>query len=197
MFEFLIYQGKTALLLAVFYMFYRLLLSKDTFHRLNRIVLIGTAVLSFILPCCVITLHKVVSLPAIPPESSVQESADIAAGNLVAEMTDPLWPYALCAIFVLGVMAVLLRSIISIVKVMGIIRSGERKELGNGVNLVIVQDNITPFSWMKYIVLSKDDYEGDCSQILVHEKAHIALKHSWDILLLDFISALQWFNPAI
>ena len=197
MIEFLIYQGKTALLLAVFYMFYRLLLSKDTFHRLNRIVLIGTAVLSFILPCCVITLHKVVSLPAIPPESSVQESADIAAGNLVAEMTEPLWPYALCAIFVLGVMAVLLRSIISIVKVMGIIRSGQHKVLDSGEILVMTQENIPPFSWMKYIVLSKDDYEGDCSQILVHEKAHIALKHSWDILLLDFISALQWFNPAI
>ena len=168
--EFLIYQGKTAVLLAAFYMFYRLLLSKETFHRLNRTVLLGTAALSFILPFCVITLHKVVSLPAIPPESSVQESADIAAGNLVAEMTDPLWPYALCAIFVLGVMAVLLRSIISIVKVMGIIRSGERKELGNGVNLVIVQDNITPFSWMKYIVLSKDDMRVSAPRYLCTKK---------------------------
>ena len=41
--EFLIYQGKTAVILAVFYMFYRLLLSKDTFHRFNRIILLGTA----------------------------------------------------------------------------------------------------------------------------------------------------------
>ena len=48
--DFLIYQGKAAVALAVFYMFYRLLLSKETFHRFNRIVLLGTAALSFILP---------------------------------------------------------------------------------------------------------------------------------------------------
>ena len=48
--EFLIYQGKAAIALAVFYMFYRLLLSKETFHRFNRIVLLGTAALSFVLP---------------------------------------------------------------------------------------------------------------------------------------------------
>ena len=47
--EFLIYQGKAAIALAVFYMFYRLLLSKETFHRFNRIVLLGTATLSFVL----------------------------------------------------------------------------------------------------------------------------------------------------
>ena len=61
--EFIIYQGKTAIALAVFYIFYRLMLSKDTFHRFNRIVLLGTAALSFILPLCVITVKTVVTLP--------------------------------------------------------------------------------------------------------------------------------------
>lgn len=54
--EFLIYQGKTAVILGVFYMFYRLLLSKETFHRFNRIVLLGTAALSFVLPLVGISL---------------------------------------------------------------------------------------------------------------------------------------------
>jgi len=50
---------------------------------------------------------------------------------------------------------------------------------------------------MKYIVISREDYESGYSQILTHEKAHIALRHSWDILFVDMITALQWFNPAI
>ena len=195
--EFLIYQGKTAVLLAAFYMFYRLLLSKETFHRLNRTVLLGTAVLSFILPFCVITIHKVVSFPAAQQEFQMNESADMAAGTISIESAQPLWPYVVCTIFVLGALVVLSSTVISIIKVMGIVRNGEQKVMDSGEILVMTQENIPPFSWMKYIVLSKDDYEGDCSQILVHEKAHIALKHSWDILLLDFISALQWFNPAI
>ena len=54
----LIYEGKVAVALAVFYMFYRLLLKKETFHRLNRVVLVGMVVASFLLPLCVITIHK-------------------------------------------------------------------------------------------------------------------------------------------
>ena len=60
MMEFLAYDLKVAVLIAVFYMFYRLLLSHETFHRVNRIVLLATAVASFVLPFCIITLHKTV-----------------------------------------------------------------------------------------------------------------------------------------
>ena len=61
---FLIYQVKVAVALAVFYIFYRLLLSKESLHRLNRFVLLGTAALSFILPLCIITVNKTVILPS-------------------------------------------------------------------------------------------------------------------------------------
>ena len=58
MMDFLIYDGKVAIALLVFYLFYRFLLKKETFHRFNRVVLVGTAVLSFLLPLCIITIHK-------------------------------------------------------------------------------------------------------------------------------------------
>ena len=61
--DFLIYDLKVAALIAVFYMFYRLLLSRETFHRLNRMVLLTTAAASFVLPLCIITLHKTVLMP--------------------------------------------------------------------------------------------------------------------------------------
>ena len=80
---------------------------------------------------------------------------------------------------------------------MRIIRNGESSKLESGETLVITDRDTVPFSWMKYIVLSREDYEGGHTQILTHEKAHISLKHSWDIIFLDFITALQWFNPAI
>ena len=64
--DFLIYDAKVAVLIVVFYMFYRLLLSKETFHRVNRIVLLSTALLSFVLPLCVITTHQTVVLDAVP-----------------------------------------------------------------------------------------------------------------------------------
>ena len=195
--EFLIYQGKTAVILAVFYMFYRLLLSKDTFHRFNRIILLGTAALSFILPLCVITIHKVVTIPAAQSTPQVFDNATIGTTAAVAEVSEPIWPYVICAIFAIGALGVLVMTIISIAKVIGIITSGEHRTLEGGETLVITDAEIAPFSWMKYIVLSHGDYESSYSQILTHEKAHIDLRHSWDILFVDIITALQWFNPAM
>jgi len=195
--DFLIYQGKAAIALAVFYMFYRLLLSKETFHRFNRIVLLGTAALSFILPLCVITLKKVVVLPAITASSEtiVGDVAETAA--MVPEISEPIWPVILCSLFAFGALAVLVHVAISIIGIRRIIRSGSHEALESGENLVITETDTAPFSWMKYIVISREDYESGYSQILTHEKAHIALRHSWDILFVDMITALQWFNPAI
>ena len=190
MVEFLLYQGKTAVILAVFYMFYRLLLSRDTFHRFNRIVLLGTAALSFILPLCVITIHKVVTLPSVP-------SAASDAFMPAAELTEPVWPVVLCAVFAVGALSVLAMSAISAIKVAGIIRRGERRTLEGGEVLVITDADTVPFSWMKYIVLSREDYDNASPQILIHEKAHIALRHSWDIIFVDVITAFQWFNPTM
>ena len=61
---FLIYEIKTAVLFAVFYLFYRLLLSKETFHRLNRAVLLCSVMASALLPLLRITVHKTVEIPA-------------------------------------------------------------------------------------------------------------------------------------
>ncbi|MBQ8812741.1 MAG: TonB family protein [Bacteroidales bacterium] len=195
--EFLIYQGKAAIALAVFYMFYRLLLSKETFHRFNRIVLLGTAALSFVLPLCVITLKEVVVVPAMTgsSETIIGEVAETVA--MVSEVSVPIWPVVLCSIFTLGALAVVIHVVISIIGIRRMIRSGNSQALESGETLIITETDTAPFSWMKYIVISREDYESGYSQILTHEKAHIALRHSWDILFVDMITALQWFNPAI
>ena len=195
--DFLIYQGKAAIALAVFYMFYRLLLSKETFHRFNRIVLLGTAALSFVLPLCVITLRKVVVLPAIPSTADAIVSETTGTVAMAPEVSQPIWPIILCCIFASGALFVLTKVIVSIIGIRRIISSGSSQTLESGETLIITETDTAPFSWMKYIVISREDYESGYSQILTHEKAHIALRHSWDILFVDMITALQWFNPAI
>ena len=58
MYDLMIYSLKVGVCLAVFYLFVKLLLSRETFHRLNRIVVLAAMVLSFILPFCVITIYR-------------------------------------------------------------------------------------------------------------------------------------------
>ena len=195
--EFIIYQGKAAVALAVFYMFYRLLLSKETFHRFNRIVLLGTAALSFILPLCVITFKKVVVLPAMTASSETFAGDVAETVAIVPEVSEPIWSVILFTLFALGAMAVLVHVASSIVGIRRIIRNGSHEALESGETLIITETDTAPFSWMKYIVISRADYESGYSHILTHEKAHIALRHSWDVLFVDIITAFQWFNPAI
>ena len=204
--DFLIYQGKTAAALAVFYMFYRLLLSKETFHRFNRIALLATAAISFILPLCVITIQKVETIQTERPVIEYAAATEVTASEETLEFVEtpekpaaeaPWWHAVLTTVFALGALAILAITIISMIKTHKIIRGGRHELLESGETLVITDYDTAPFSWMKYIVLSKEDYESGYSQILTHEKAHIALRHSWDIIFVDMITALQWFNPAI
>lgn len=190
--EFLIYQAKTAVALAVFYMFYRLLLSRETFHRLNRIVLLGTAILSFILPLCVITVTKTVVVTAAP-SAGADTAGAVLAGT--AAVTPEWWHTVFAAVFAAGALAMLVSVAVSVVRIRKIIGSGEQHRLESGETMVITELDTQPFSWMKYIVLSREDSEN--AEIITHEKAHIAMGHSWDLLIADMITAMQWFNPAI
>ncbi|MBM6992890.1 MAG: carboxypeptidase-like regulatory domain-containing protein [Prevotella sp.] len=188
--EFLTYDLKVAALIAVFYMFYRLLLAKDTFHRLNRIVLLATAVASFVLPLCVITIHHRAVVPLVA-------AATPTAPATVVESSTPLWPIICGAVFFLGMAISLTITLTSVVQVVLLIRRSERHPQPDGTVIVVADTAIMPFSWLKWIVLNRHDYAEHNEAILAHERAHIAFRHSCDLLLIDTLTALQWFNPAL
>ena len=194
MMEFLTYDLKVAAILAVFYMFYRLLLSRETFHRVNRVVLLLTAILSFVLPLCVITIHKtvVVEMP----------KANIGFGELTmmveeAEPEMPLWQTAAVIVFFIGMAATLGYTLLSILRVWMLIHRSEQHPQADGTVICVTPCDVSPFSWMRYIVLSQSDYEAQDASILAHERGHIRRRHSLDLVLVDTLTALQWFNPAM
>ncbi len=198
MMDFLLYDVKVALALLVFYLFYRFLLKKETFHRFNRVVLVGTVVLSFLLPLCIITIHKPIEAAPVVPEPTIV-ATELPAQELVPllESAVPWWPTALTLLFWAGVAFVLARVTLSILSIVRIIRQGRLVREEDGCKIIVTERDIDPFSWMKYIVLSGKDWEAPHESILAHEKAHIGLGHSLEVLLVDVLSALQWFNPAI
>ena len=198
MMEFLLYDGKVAVALLVFYLFYRFLLKKETFHRFNRVVLVGTAMLSFLLPLCIITIHKPIEVAPVVPEPAIV-ATELPAQELspLLETAVPWWPIVLIILFWAGVAFVLARVSISILSIVKIIRRGQLVREEDGCQIIVTERDIDPFSWMKYIVLSRKDWEAPHESILAHEKAHIGLGHSIEVLLVDVLSALQWFNPAI
>ena len=192
MLDFLIYDAKVAVLIAVFYMFYRLMLSKETFHRVNRVVLLATSVVSFILPLCVITMHKTVTVDAVP----TVDVGDVQA--TVVEESQPLWLHTLLpTLFIIGMVLTLGYTLLSVLRVVVLIRKSEHHPQEDGIVVCVTDRQVSPFSWMHYIVLNRQDYAEHNEAVLAHERGHIRLRHSWDVLLVDTLTALQWFNPAM
>ena len=192
MMEFLKYDLKVAVLIAVFYLFYRLLLSRDTFHRVNRVVLLATAVASFVLPFCVFTFHHTVILT--PREASVGIGQPLAA---VIEPSLPWWQTGAVVVFFLGVLIVAGHVAWSVIQVVSLIMHSRRYPQPDGTVIAVTDRPLAPFSWMRYIVLNVNDFEHQEPAIMAHERGHIRQRHSLDVLLVDTLTALQWFNPAI
>ena len=205
--EFLIYDLKVAVLIAVFYFCYRLLMERETMHRLNRIVLLSSILLSLVLPLCVITLHKTVEVEQIP----VVDTAELVITELGESegqvhdwvkdhnhATSPLDSSSVIfAIFMIGVVCRSLYIAKSYRQLRRMIKDSEQHSLEDGVTMAVVDLPVAPFSWMHTIVLSRIDYEECNPSILAHERGHIRLHHSWDIVFVEVLTALQWFNPVV
>nr|WP_259327881.1 M56 family metallopeptidase [Butyricimonas virosa] len=180
-------------------MFYRLLLSKETFHRFNRVALLGILLLSQLIPFCEIT---------VPEESEVQQTlltieqiltlADHVPQTEVEVLPSsiPLWLPVLLCIYLLGILFFLGRNLYSLSHMLQLLHGGRQEKLEKGITLIIHDKNIAPFSWMKYVVISEKDLQENGKEILIHEMAHVHNRHSIDLLISDICIIFQWFNPT-
>ena len=197
--DLIIYDLKVAALIAIFYLFYMLLLSRETMHKLNRIVLLSGIILSAVLPFCVITFHKTVVV-----DSSLTPAAIDADVDTTLPVTEALeqsfdWTIPLVAMLLIGTIVRLLFLIRSYRQLTKMVRGGEIHILPTGTQVCVVEKAVAPFSWMKTIVLSRTDWNNDATlpTILAHEEAHVRHRHSYDIMVVELLTALQWFNPVV
>ncbi|MBQ2497463.1 MAG: hypothetical protein II509_02290, partial [Prevotella sp.] len=109
---FLHYDLKVALLIAVFYMFYRLLAARETFHRLNRMVLLASLALSLLLPLCVVTVHRTVEVASMPQPTASVGMAEV--GEIVEDEGSNSTGTILAVVYLLGVAFCLARTSINI-----------------------------------------------------------------------------------
>ncbi len=189
---FFVYILKSSVCLIVFYLFYRLLLSRETFHRFNRIALLGIFILSLLIPFCEVSTKM--------PQAAVNWEQLLLMANNVTVSTNAgpsvSWIEIILMVYLSGIAFFFCRNLYSLVKMIRLLKDGEREMLEDGIILITHHQKIAPFSWMKYVVVSASDIEENGREILIHEIAHIKNYHSLDLLLAQFCIFFHWFNPA-
>ena len=200
---FFVYILKSSVCLALFYLFYRLLLSKETFHRFNRVALLGILFLSLLIPLLEVTTaqptemaHTMLTLEQLLAMVDFYSQDTVAVAPVEVKEITLSGIQITLVIYLAGIVFFACRNIYSLIRLFLLLRSGRKEIFHSGIRLIIHNKEIAPFSWMKYIVISEADLEENGREILIHETAHISNHHSVDLLVADLCIFFQWFNPA-
>lgn len=198
---FFVYLIKSSVCILLYELFYRLFLRGETFHRLNRIVLLMSLILSLLLPLFDVsewfaTTEQNRALPLTELTGSLQELVVEQKATALSNHNGMTLSTVLFGIYLTGVVLLLLKNLFVFVYLRRLLKRCRREQTTDGQIYYRYPDQIGPFSWLGRVVLSSADDGALTSCILAHERAHVLLGHSLDLVLVELFLCFQWFNPA-
>ncbi|WP_373514651.1 TonB family protein [Persicitalea sp.] len=196
--ETLSYLAQANLYWIALYACYALFLRRQTFLHWNRAYLLGSLLAAFALP--------LVQYPeAAPPVPVVYEmsAAALTVGAAVVVPSSSLltWENLLCLVYSVGVLLMLVRLARQFGSLFSFIKKGESIDMGNHIIVLLDEEGgataPASFSFLRWIFISRSDYEQNFDTILCHELVHVRQRHSLDILLTEGLWVVFWFNPVL
>lgn len=197
--EILVYSMVSSVVLTAMYAVYKLALAAENQHGYNRAVL-------WLIYVAALSLPAVASAVAGLSWRGMAEPLDgvFDVGLPTASMTDgaEAWPGVVTAINIIGGIYFAGMAIAGLIMVGTIARlamligSGQRYDYGTMTVIVHDGRQIAPFSWRRYIVMNRADFEESCDVILVHESCHAASHHWIDLIMAQLVIVFQWYNPT-
>ncbi|SDR75830.1 M56 family metallopeptidase [Gramella sp. MAR_2010_147] len=187
---------KSGLCLLVLFSFYKLFLESENFHKIKRVYLILTLVVSLILP--LITISYTIEVPV---EEVGETTVWNAPGTKAVPLETPWWqdqlPNILLIIYIIGFLVFSFRFIKNLrALITEANRNDQLKDLP--YIYVLLQKKLAPHSFFQYIFLNKKQFRNEkiASAVIEHEKAHVDQKHSFDLLFIELLHIIFWFNPV-
>ena len=188
------YIIKSAMALALLYTCIIPLLEKETFHRLNRILILGCLIMSFAIPLVHFTGG---TNPTVDMVRQAVQLPEVLINGNASEQSVWSWADIMTCIYIIGVVAIFTMTVVQTVRLTRQLRQCEHITDNRGNTVVLTDCATSPFCLFHYIVMSRDDYANNRSYILTHEQEHIRLGHSIDLVVLQAATIIQWFNPFV
>jgi beta-lactamase regulating signal transducer with metallopeptidase domain len=189
------YLLKSGGCLAIFYLFYVLFLEKENMHLYKRIYLITILLISFAIPFVTFTNYvEVVEViqPIIASQSAIGIPL-ITEPETTSYTTEILW-----SIYGLGLLLFGFNFIKNLVRIIQKIRRNPNKKEDTTTSVLLIED-VVPHTFLNYIFYNKQKYitHQIPKEVVLHEQTHAKQQHSLDVLFIEFLQVLFWFNPFI
>lgn len=191
---------KSTITLTLLYSCVFVLLRNNSFHRFNRMTLLCIILAAFVVPMVhVSTNHPTVINEGMRQMEILMEDNNDHFTQVRSQEAQSLitWVQAIKWIYLAGLTTMLAVTLVQIIRFVRLMRRGMRHKDEQGNTIILFNNPISPFSIFSYIVMSVKDYEGERHFILSHEREHIRLGHSYDLILLQLLKFTQWFNPLV
>ena len=190
--EIWIYLGKVAIGIMIFHAGFRYLFRHWKNFRFNRLYLLGSMIIPFLLPLITFTIVR----EAAPAYAYAADSSDVTG---LAPITEPKTAFSFSSlvmiIYLSGMVFFLLRLLAGHLKAMTILKKSQKQQMDR-ITLYIYQEEIHPFAFFSKIVIPQSAISLPAFRmILQHETVHVREQHWIDNLLSEIICAIQWFNP--
>jgi TonB family protein len=186
---------ESAISLIVFYLAYIFFLKNVTFFQANRYYLLTAIIFSLVMPYIRVTppVNTVTYswfIPEVTVAASAPEQASILDGSGFTIIR------LLLAVYLGGAVILFIRLFLRLMQLYVLARWNRTERYGNGW-IVSFGSGQSPFSFFNYIFINESLYdEEEKEKILEHEMAHIRQYHTLDLILLELLSIIQWFNPV-
>ncbi|MDE6368363.1 MAG: M56 family metallopeptidase [Muribaculaceae bacterium] len=188
--EYIVWLLVSAVTMIALYACYCLLLSRQRQATFNRAVILAIYVVSFL----ALPVYRLLDVPVIDDgEIRVIGVSTISKTSMELNM---IWLHIAFWVYVAGAVVMLMRRIWSQITMMRLIANGERSERDGYEIVTVDDDNLSPFSWRKYVVVGRHDCDDDLDMIITHEMSHLKARHWIDLLVADVVQIVQWFNPV-
>ena len=193
------YSLVSSIILILLYIAYKFTMAGERQFALNRTMIYAIYATALIAP---IAYPAARSIQWSSPQATVvtidveSNFGIISAVEKAAEQT-PVWLQAILWIYIIGLVVATIRLIASVARIFLLARNKGNLRLDNGYILVLTDDRkFSPFSFMRYIVISREDYEKSKNEILIHEMTHLRKNHWIDQMVGNVIAIFLWYNPA-
>ena len=190
------YQIKFGLCLLLFYLFYKLLLEQQSFHHFKRFYLLLSYTLAAVIPMMTLPLNHKLPPVYLYSTNFVISTEITDLSSLASEAETSFSPVLIIYLFVLAIL--LFRFAINLWKLL-VLTQNSPKIRRRGTVFLLMEEQVTPHTFLNYIFVNKDQYLKNKIPgiVLKHEEAHAIQKHSLDVLAIELVCILFWFNPAV